>query len=131
MTNRNSIPIRSIALAALASAVLAACTTTNSEDDKLSRIVSAPGKYVLFDCQALAQTKESTLLRLHELEALMKKAETTSSGVLVSNMAYRPEYLSVRGDLRDLNASMVERKCKSAPSPAAAAPKRASDSFIR
>ena len=49
--------------------------------------------------------------RQHELEELMKKAGVDAGGRLASNMAYRPEYLLLRGQMDQLRRAAAEKGC--------------------
>jgi hypothetical protein len=60
----------------------------------------------------------------------MAKAEAGSGGAIVSDLAYRPEYVQLRGEMNELRKATVEKNCK--PIPATASPAgRASDQTIR
>jgi hypothetical protein len=71
----------------------------------------APGKYILYNCQALTVETKANLTRMHELEALMAK----SGSEFANAIAYRPEYLQLSGELADIRREAVEKKCKTAP----------------
>ena len=64
--------------AALAALTLAACAGGN--DDAAARFLVAPGKYVLFNCQQLAQEATMNMTRQHDLEGLMAQAGTGAQG---------------------------------------------------
>ncbi len=106
--------------AALAALTLGACA---GNDDQAARFLVAPGKYVLFNCKQLAQQSEVNMTRQHELEGLMAQAGTGSAAQLVSTVSYRPEYLTLRGEMLDLRQAAADKKCKFVPgaAPAAAA----------
>ena len=111
--------------------VLAACTTSGGgTDDRLGRLLVAPGKYVLYSCPELATQATATAARLRELERLMAKAGSDSGGQLVSAMAYRPEYTEKRGEMSELRNAAVEKNCKSHPGAGAPAG-RTSDNAVR
>ena len=118
---------RAIAAAAIASVWLSACAMS---DDSLSSFLVAPGNYALFSCDDIARTAKTTQERQKELEQLMAKAGTDTSGRLISDATYGTEYATTRGQMKNLRAAAVERKCDFVPgadNPAA----RASDSVIR
>jgi hypothetical protein len=46
---------------------------------------------------------------------LMAKAETGPGGQLASAMAYRPEYLQLRGEMDQLRKTAGEKNCKFEP----------------
>jgi hypothetical protein len=99
-------------------AALCACASARADDDMLSRFLVAPGKFVLFNCQQLDRQARENERRMRELEALMAK----SGSALANAVAYRPEYLQLRGELADIRREAADKKCKSMPGerPAAA-----------
>lgn len=100
----------------LAALLLSACASSNEPaSDSAARFLVAPGKYVLYDCADLARTAQKTQARQHELEGLMAKASTTSGGQVVNTIAYRPEYVSLHGDMMDLRQSAIDKKCNFMP----------------
>ena len=120
-----------IALALLA-ALLAACTTTmpNSSDDRLGRMLVAPGKYVLYNCPDIARAATAVALRQRELERLMAKASVDAGGRFVSSLAYKPEYLEKGGEMNELRDAAIAKNCKVVPGNDAPGG-RASDSAVR
>ena len=118
---------RNLTVAALLVA-LAGCTTSGgNSDDRAGRFLVAPDKFVLYSCPALAQRAADINIRERELLGLMAKAGTGSGGRLVSTVAYRPEYLELRGEMNELRSAAAAKNCKFAQAPAG----RASDSIIR
>jgi len=75
----------------------------------------------------MAERQTQINIRERELLGLMAKAETGSGGRLVSTVAYRPEYLELRGEMNELRNAAAAKNCKFAQAPAG----RASDSTIR
>ncbi len=112
----------------LAAGLLAGCA--GADQDATARFLVAPGKYVLFNCAQIAHQAGVNATRQHELEALMVKAGDGSAGRLASAVAYRPEYLQLRGEMADLRQSAAEKKCKFVPSAERAA-QPASSAAIR
>ncbi len=92
--------------------MLAACA---GNDDQAARFLVAPGRYVLFNCKQLAQEAAVNVTRQRELEGLMVQAGTGSAGKLVSAVSYRPEYLTLRGELNDMRQVAADKKCKFVP----------------
>jgi hypothetical protein len=91
---------------------LAACA---GNDDQAARFLVAPGRYALFNCKQLMQQAEVNLKRQHELEGFMAQAGTGSAGQMVSSVAYRPEYLTLRGEMEDMRQTAADKKCKTVP----------------
>lgn len=103
---------KSIFFAALAAlAALGAGAPASADDAALSRMLVAPGKYMLYNCQALMVEAKANLTRMHELEALMAK----SGSEFANAVAYRPEYLQLSGELTDIRREAADKKCKAAP----------------
>jgi hypothetical protein len=97
----------------LTAGLLAGCAGT--EADSTSRFLVAPGRYVLFNCPQLAQAADENVKRQRELEGLMAKAGDGSAGRLVSAVAYKPEYLQLRGEMADLRETAIDKKCNFVP----------------
>ncbi len=114
-----------VALAAVLAALLAGCATALADDASLSRFFVAPGRYVLFNCQQIAQQSKTNSERQHVLEDLMAK----SGSELANAVAYRPEYLQLRGEMDDLRRTAADKKCKFVPG--ARAPQSQSGGAIR
>jgi len=116
MTAKHSIKFSAaLALAALLCGAVAA----SADDDKWSNFLVAPGNYILFNCQQLDVAAKTNQKRILELEALMAK-----SGSEFANMvAYRPEYLQLRGEMADMRREAADKKCKSTPGAGPAKPR--------
>lgn len=100
-----------IALAAL----LAGCAGSGVPDDHLARMLVAPEKFALYNCEALADKAREVATRQRRLERLMEQAKVDSGGRLVSTLAYRPEYLVARGEMIDLQAEARDKNCDFVP----------------
>ena len=127
----DSAKIKTAIAAAVLAATLAACATPGSTtDDKMGSFLVAPDKFMLFNCQQIAEKITATTARQRELEGLMAKAGPEAGGRLVSSIAYQPEYSELHGDMNELRGSAVAKNCKDVP--AGAAPGgRASDRAVR
>ena len=110
------------ALAISAFAMLAGCAMS---DDQAARFLVAPDKYTLYSCDEIARETQTKVAREHELQQLMAKAGNDSGGRLIGDIAYRPDYITVHGELNDLRQTAIAKKCAGA---AAAAP--ASDGAV-
>jgi hypothetical protein len=122
MTAKHSIKF-SVALAF--AAWLGSAAVASADDDKWSNFLVAPGKYILYNCQQLDAAAKTNQKRIAELEALMAK-----SGSEFANMvAYRPEYLQLRGEIADMRRESADKKCKTAPG--GAAPHRVNGAILR
>ena len=113
-------------------ASLAGCTgsPSGSSDETFGRILFAPGKFALYTCAEIADRVTVIIARQRVLEGLMAKAGAGTDGRLVSSVAYRPEYLELRGEMVELRRVAAEKKGKFVPGvegPGA----RVSDSAVR
>jgi len=102
MRNR-TLPILAITLAVMP---LCACS-----DETTGRMLVTPSKYTLYNCRELAMEAQGVADRQRELGELMKKAGVDAGGRLASNMAYRPEYLLLRGQMDQLRRAAAEKGC--------------------
>lgn len=101
-----------ILAAVLAALALSGCAMS---DDSLSSFLVAPGNYVLFSCDDIARTAKGVQARQKELEQLMAKADTGTGGRLIGDATYGAEYATTRGQMKQLRAAAVERKCGFVP----------------
>jgi hypothetical protein len=84
-----------------------------------------PAKYELYDCKQLEGERKSLASRTMELQRLMDKAQTGAGGAVVSELAYRNDYIAVRGQAQMADDAWRRNKCRETPpeaTPAAAAP---------
>jgi hypothetical protein len=89
--------------------------------DSMTTAFADPGKYELYDCKQLEPERKTLAVRLADLQGLMSKAETGTAGTVVAELAYRNEYIAVRGQSRFAEEAWQRNKCV-ASAPAAAAP---------
>lgn len=90
--------------------------------DSMSTAFADPAKYDLYECKQLEAERKSLASRTAELQGLMAKADTGVAGPVVAELAYRNEYVSVRGQARFAEEAWQRNKCHESP-PAAVAPK--------
>lgn len=113
----------------LTGALVAAALSGCASDDGAGRFLVQPGKYVLYSCKEIAETTQAISIRQQELERLMAKAGVDSGGRFVSDLAYRPEDVQLRGQMNELRKASAEKNCKF--SPAAGPGPHVSDQVIR
>lgn len=95
-------------VAAAFAALLGGCAIS---DERLGAFVSDRAQYELYTCDQL-ETQETTLTaRLAELDTLMKKAEMDTGGSVVNVVAYKPEYITVRGSLDQVRRVAADKNC--------------------
>jgi len=102
---------------------LAGCAEMN---DGLTVAFADPAKYDLYDCKQLEAERKSLAGRAAELQGLMEKAQAGVAGPVISELAYRNEYISVRGQAKLADEAWRRNKCRDSPpgvaTPAAPAP---------
>jgi hypothetical protein len=88
--------------------------------DTLTTAFADPAKYDLYDCKQLETERKALASRAADLQGLMAKADTGVAGPVVAELAYRNEYVSVRGQARFADEAWQRSKCHASP-PAAPA----------
>ena len=88
--------------------------------DSLTVAFADPGKYDLYECKQLEAERKALAARAAELQGLMAKAETGVAGPVVAELAYRNDYVSVRGQARFAEEAWQRNKCRPSPPGAAA-----------
>ena len=91
--------------------------------DAVPSAFSDPAKYELYDCKQIETERKGLTSRAAEQEGLMAKAQTGVGGAVVSELAYRNDYVSVRGQARLADEAWRKNKCRETPpaTPTAAA----------
>jgi len=89
--------------------------------DSMTSAFADPSKYNLYECKQLETERKNLANRAAELQGLMAKADTGVAGPVIAELAYRNEYISVRGQARFAEEAWQRNKCH-ASAPAAAAP---------
>jgi hypothetical protein len=113
------LPRAAVSVALLAFGVaLSGCADMS---DGLTAAFADPAKYDLYECKQLQGERERLATRGAELQGLMAKAETGVAGPVVAELAYRNEYVSVRGQARFAEEAWQRNKCH-ATAPAAVTP---------
>lgn len=121
---RVSVSVRVLLLPVLA-AGLAACAGAPGRGFDESAVFADPAHYSLYDCKQLAASHQSHAARVEELKRLMTKAETGPAGSVMSELAYRSDYLSAQAQLKAIRAAMERNRCgaeTAAQNPALPAP---------
>ncbi|KYG20238.1 twin-arginine translocation pathway signal [Bradyrhizobium sp. AT1] len=110
----------------LGGAALSGCA---SMSETVAPAFADPAKYELYDCKQLEGERKALAKRTADLQALMDKAETGAGGAVVSELAYRNDYVAVRGQAQLAEDAWRRNRCRESPpeatppesSPAAAA----------
>jgi hypothetical protein len=105
--------------------------------DSMTMAFADPAKYDLYDCKQLETERKSLATRGAELQGLMAKADTGVAGPVVAELAYRNEYIAVRGQSQLADKAWERNKCHdsppgtAAPAPAPAADAKGTHSHMR
>ena len=111
------LPRAASALALLALAVgLNGCANMS---DSMTSAFADPAKYDLYECKQLETERKTLAARAAELQGLMAKAETGVGGSVVSEVAYRNDYIAIRGQTKLAEEAWQRNRCQ-ASAPAAA-----------
>jgi hypothetical protein len=89
--------------------------------DSLTTAFADPARYDLYECKQLETERKNLANRAAELQGLMAKADTGVAGPVIAELAYRNEYVSVRGQARFAEEAWQRNKCHATP-PSAVAP---------
>ena len=90
--------------------------------DTISPAFADPAKYDLYDCKQLEPERKSLAARTAELQGLMKKAETGVAGPVVAEIAYRNEYIALRGQSKLADEAWQKNRCQESKPEAKPAP---------
>ncbi len=94
--------------------------------DAISPAFADPAKYDLYDCKQLETERKDLATKTAELQGLMTKAETGVAGPVVAEMAYRNDYIALRGQSKLAEEAWQRNRCQDskpeAPPTIAAAP---------
>ncbi|PJG55973.1 twin-arginine translocation pathway signal [Bradyrhizobium forestalis] len=125
MAASSSSPLRGFgALVALLAAgvALSGCAGMS---ETVAPAFADPAKYELYDCKQLEGERKALAKRTDDLRMLMEKAETGAGGAVVSELAYRNDYIAVRGQAQLAEDAWRRNKCRETPpeaTPPAASP---------
>ena len=80
--------------------------------DSMTSAFADPAKYDLYECKQLEPERARLAARAAELQGLMAKAETGVAGPVVAELAYRNEYIAVRGQTKLADEAWRRNKCQ-------------------
>jgi hypothetical protein len=89
--------------------------------DTMTTAFADPARYELYDCKQLEPERKTLATRAAELQGLMAKANTGVAGPVVAELAYRNEYIAVRGQAKFAEEAWRRNKCHESPPSAAPA----------
>ena len=104
------LPGRACCAAMLAAWLLSGCTLP---DDQALTMVNR-GKYSLYDCHAIGTQARESSIREQELRVAIEKASRGPGGDVIVASVYRPEYLTVKGELQELELMANQKNCRNA-----------------
>jgi hypothetical protein len=101
---------------ALALFALAACASGCADmSDNMTAAFADPAKYDLYSCKQLETERKALNTKSAELQGLIDKAQTTTGGTVVAELAYRNEYVAVRGQSHFLEQTWRKNRCRESP----------------
>ena len=121
---RFPVPVPQTLAAALLAALGAGLAGCADMSDGMTSAFADPAKYQLWNCKQLEGERKTQAKRLAELQGLMAKAQTGVGGSVVAELAYRNDYIAVRGQAKNADEAWARNKCReSPPEPAKDSPK--------
>jgi hypothetical protein len=110
------LPVSSPAVAGVVwlacGAMLSGCADMS---DGMTSAFADPAKYNLYDCKQLENERKSLGNRMAELQGLMNKAQDGFAGPVVAEVAYRNEYIALRGQKKNADEAWELNKCRETP----------------
>ena len=89
--------------------------------DGMMSAFADPAKYDLYECKQLEADRKVLAARAAEYQGLMAKAQTGVAGPVVAELAYRNDYIALRGQTKLAEEAWQRNKCVATPAPAPAA----------
>jgi hypothetical protein len=83
--------------------------------DSMTMAFADPAKYELYDCKQLETERKTLATRGAELQGLIAKADTGVAGPVVAELAYRNDYIAVRGQSQLADKAWERNKCHESP----------------
>ena len=118
--HRPSLSFAAAAVLLVAASGLGGCA---SMSDGMSTAFADPAQFELYDCKQLEVARKGLAARTADLQGLMAKAKTGAAGTVVAELAYRNEYIAVRGQTKFAEEAWQRNRCQNAaPPPAAPVP---------
>lgn len=111
----SSLPARLPLPRARAAALLAVAFSLSgcaNMSDGMSLAFADPAKYDLYDCKQLEPERKRLTEKTAELQGLMAKAQTGAGGTVVAEVAYRNDYIAVRGQSKLAEEAWQKNRCR-------------------
>ncbi|QQO22779.1 twin-arginine translocation pathway signal [Bradyrhizobium diazoefficiens] len=119
MAASSSSSLRGVGALLALLAAAAAMSGCASMSETVAPAFADPAKYELYDCKQLEDERKALAKRTDDLRRLMEKAETGAGGAVVSELAYRNDYIAVRGQAQLAEDAWRRNKCRETPPEAA------------
>jgi len=107
----SSQPLQRVAAMAALLALGMALSGCAGMSDGMTTAFADPARYELYECKQLEDERKSLANRAADLQRLMAKAETGVAGSVVSELAYRNDYIAVRGQTKFADEAWQRNKC--------------------
>jgi len=91
---------------------LSGCADMN---ENMTAAFADPAKYDLYDCKQLEAERKSLGEKTAELQGLISKAQTGTGGTVVAELAYRNDYIALRGQSHYAEEAWRKNRCRSSP----------------
>jgi hypothetical protein len=98
---------------------LSGCPDMN---ENMTAAFADPAKYDLYDCKQLETDRKSLADKTAELQGLISKAQTGTGGTVVAELAYRNDYIALRGQSHYLEDAWRKKRCRASSPAASGAP---------
>ena len=92
-------------------ALLAACAS-ELQNPLMGGFFADSGKYEFYSCEQIAANRKVVEAREQQLKLLMDKAEKGAGGAVVNVIAYKGEYVAAQDELKVIDATARDKKCK-------------------
>jgi len=127
MTASFSSSLRTCCVAAALVVAAFALSGCAGVSETIAPAFADPARYDLYDCKQLDAERKAMANRTADLQRLMDKAETGTGGAVVSELAYRNDYITARGQAQMVEEVWRRNRCRETPpdaTPASAPPQR-------
>jgi hypothetical protein len=93
-------------------ALLSGCADMS---DGMTSAFADPSKYNLYNCKQLEAERKSLATRMAEFQGLMNKAQDGFAGPVVAEVAYRNDYIALRGQKKNADEAWAANNCHDSP----------------
>jgi hypothetical protein len=100
--------MRTLAAVAVSAICLGGCVLA---PDSFEAVFTDPVKYDFLPCKDLDQREQILAKRERDMRELMDKASQDTGGAVANALAYRTDYLNVRGELKQVREVFQRKEC--------------------